>query len=182
MENIKKNLSTNKLLDIAAKNKDNVLIKDGPLCTYTGDSTGRSPNAKQIVYDEFTSQLVDWTNNKKMSEKEFSKLYNDFLLFKDSEMLYSQDVYAVRDPSYKIGFKIYTQFAKHSLFVRNMFIPAGMSNFIKKWEILQFPSLKKEPVVAISEKFMTPPVVELEYMVIPCSPLPLPITRRLPEL
>lgn len=149
---INKNLSVDTLLEIASSKKENILIKGGPLCTYTGDITGRSPTAKKIVYDEFTAQLVDWSNNEKITEEAYSKLYKDFLFFKNNAKTYSQNVYAVRDPKYKVSFRIYTQHARHSLFVRNMFIPTDDPSFTAKWEILQFPSLKEKPIVAISFK------------------------------
>jgi len=152
MSNIKTNLKSNELLRIAASQEDNELIGDGVLCTYTGDITGRSPNAKKFVFDEFTAQLVDWTNNNRMTEADYNQLQADFLDFKNIANIYSQDVYAVRDPKYRVGFKVFTEYAKHSLFTRNMFIASKEDNFEKKWEILHFPSLKKEPIVAVSFK------------------------------
>ncbi len=66
-------------------------------------------------------------------------------------MIYSQDVFAVRDPKHSLAVTIHTKNAKHSLFARNMFVPHEKidGRFQADWEVLHFPPLSDEPQVLI---------------------------------
>ena len=128
------------------------LTEDGVLCTFTGKCTGRSPNAKKIVRDDLTVTTIDWHNNQPMTESQFEEQYQKFFEYRTQGGKFIQEVFAVRDPRYSIGFTIWTEFAKHSLFVRNMFIPRENRMFEKDYEIFHFPSLSDDPQVLISLK------------------------------
>ena len=148
------NLNSVELLEIASKEEGCHLTDDGVLVTYTGDRTGRSPGAKYFVVDPTTEDLVDWDRNKKMSWPQYIKLKNLFVKFHRENDSYLQDVFAIRDPRYSVGFEIYTEFARHSQFVRNMFVtydqledtPEATENYT----IYHFPSLLKIPTVVLS--------------------------------
>ena len=47
------------------------LTKEGALVVNTTPHTGRSPEAKFIVEDNITKDLVDWKNNQKMTKQNF---------------------------------------------------------------------------------------------------------------
>ena len=68
----------------------NVREKNGVLFTWTGDHTGRSPNAKKYELDEFTEDTIDWSVNDSISPDDFDKYWDMFLAFynKNSEKLY----------------------------------------------------------------------------------------------
>ena len=136
---------------MAIEREEGVLSSDGVLCTYTGAHTGRSPNAKYIVQDSITFDGVDWENNQVMLEPEFEVLLEKFEFYRQLRETFSQDVYAVRDENFQMPVKIITEFAKHSLFARNMFVPAiDSKNFEYEWEVLHFPSILDKPTVVIS--------------------------------
>ncbi len=116
------NFNSVELLEIASKEDGCSLTDDGVLVTYTGEHTGRSPGAKYFVVDDITEDTVDWNRNKKMSWPQYIKLKSLFVKFHKKNDTFLQDVFAIRDPKYSIGFEIYTEFARHSQFVRNMFV------------------------------------------------------------
>ena len=144
------NLKTDDLLKIAVERNEGEILNSGVLCTYTGAHTGRSPKGKVIVKDDLTEKLVDWNNNDSISTKEFNVLRAQFESHKTRTTVFSQDVYAVRDKKYAMNLRVFTEYAKHSLFTRNMFIPVADPNFSHDWKILHFPTLLDKPTIAIS--------------------------------
>tara|TARA_Y100000592_G_scaffold31358_1_gene49929 strand:+ start:3365 stop:4825 length:1461 start_codon:yes stop_codon:yes gene_type:complete len=148
------NLNSVELLEIASKEDGCVLTDSGVLVTYTGEHTGRSPNARSFVVDEITEDTVDWTRNNRMSWPQYIKLKNVFVKFMKKNNVYLQDVFAIRDPKYSIGFEIYTEFARHSQFVRNMFVTYDQiedtPEDTESYTIYHFPSLMDKPTVVIS--------------------------------
>jgi len=151
---IYRNLETPKLLEIAVEKEGCTLTADGVLVTYTGEYTGRCPTAKHIVSDRFTKNKVDWSQNNKMSKGAFGKMKRKFLKLLTEKDSYLQDVVLIRDPNYSIGFQVFTEHARHSQFVRNMFITAEqmveMPNIKDTYTIIHFPSFLDEPKVMIS--------------------------------
>lgn len=146
------NLDEEGLIRYSTSRENSILTKDGALCTFTGEHTGRSPNAKKIVLDNITAGTVDWNNNSPITEDQFNKEYQRFLTHRIKGDFFIQEVFAVRDPQYSLGLNIWTEFAKHSLFVRNMFIPKKNDSFEADYEVYHFPSLSPEPQVLISFK------------------------------
>ncbi len=146
----RKNYEPSALIEEAILRKEGSLNSSGVLCTWTGIHTGRSPNAKYIVRDSITTDAVDWTNNQSMVVGEFEAQEEKFDFYRRYKETFSQDVYAVRDEHFRLPVKIITEHAKHSLFARNMFIPAQEEDFKHEWEVLHFPSLLPEPRVMIS--------------------------------
>ena len=146
----RKNYSSKHLQEMAVERKEGVVNSDGVLCTYTGKHTGRSPNAKYIVQDSITFDAVDWENNQSMLASEFDVIEEKFEFYRQLRETFSQDLYAVRDENFQLPIKVITEFAKHSLFARNMFIPVEDKDFQPEWEVLHFPSILPEPRVIIS--------------------------------
>jgi phosphoenolpyruvate carboxykinase (ATP) len=148
------NLDTIELAKIAVEQEHCILTEDGAIISYTGKCTGRSPNAKHIVEDNLTKDQVDWSRNNKMSLDQYYDLKEKFLEHKQNNKCYTQDVLLVRDPRYSVGFRIYTEYARHAMFVRNMFITEGQIIDLPEnpdlYEIVHFPSLLDEPTVVIS--------------------------------
>ena len=155
-----KNLSRSNLVQkslIELGNKNAKLTNTGALAVRTGQHTGRSPNAKFIVEDDITKDLVDWNNNQKMSEKEF-KLFRDYFLTKvsgDPGFVYTQQVFAGQHDDHKIPLQVFTSKAWQSLFVKNMFVaPTSeeLSSFDPEFTLYCVPEATDEPRVIISFK------------------------------
>ncbi len=155
-----KNLSRSNLVQkslIELGNKNAKLTNTGALAVRTGQHTGRSPNAKFIVEDDITKDLVDWNNNQKMSEKEF-KLFRDYFLTKVSDdpgFVYTQQVFAGQHDDHKIPLQVFTSKAWQSLFVKNMFVaPTSeeLGSFDPEFTLYCVPEATDEPRVIISFK------------------------------
>ena len=148
-----KNHNINSLIELSRVDEGSIVNNAGALCTFTGEHTGRSPNAKSIVYDEISKDTVDWTNNNRIGEDQFDDMYGKFLGYKNKlSKVYLQEVSAVKDPQYALTINVWTEFAKHSMFARNMFVPHDDENFRAVYNIYHFPTLSKEPTVIISLK------------------------------
>ena len=147
---MKKNLNKDALLHAACEEGD--ILLDGVLYTYTGEHTGRSPNAKRIVIDAETAHTVDWNNNKSLTPHEWNQYLRKFLshLKNNIKFIYQQDTAVVRNPDEGFHVRVYTERASHSLFARNMFIPLDEEVEYSSYTVYHFPSLLKEPTVLIS--------------------------------
>ena len=148
------NLNSLELIKIAVEEEGCSLSNNGALLTYTGEHTGRSPNAKYYVFESSMKNILDWKRNNKITKSKYKKIKGKFTQYADNNKLYLQDTLLVRDPSHSIGFRVYTEFARHSLFVRNMFITEDQAVDLPEspvvFQIMHFPSLLKEPTVIIS--------------------------------
>ena len=148
-----KNLPSKNLIELSVASKESKLTKDGVLYTFTNKHTGRSAGAKFIVKDAITAHTVDWNSNNSITSLEFKEMKEKFLFYRNSRKIYSQDVWAVKDPRISMPISIYTSRAKHSLFARNMFTPEPEESkraFVPLWEVYQFPGISPEPMVWIS--------------------------------
>jgi len=156
---VKVNYSRERLLKEAVATGD-VKEIDGVLFAWTGLHTGRSPNAKCYEIDE-NSSTIDWQNNKSITPAAFDTYWEKFRSFfaQKAEDVYFESVEAVRDPRRRLRVNVYTEFARHALFTKNMFIPdkpldPGEYNaaIVKNvdYEVYHFPTLLDEPTVLIS--------------------------------
>lgn len=138
---------------------ESVLLETGALCTTTGVYRGRAATAKAYVRDEITKDTIDWKSNNSISEELFDEEVESFREYaKKSHPLFCQQVRAVRDGKNCLDVVVYTEMAKHALFVRNMFIPDVGPNFREFEEpfvIYHFPKKEDEAKVLISIKRKT---------------------------
>ena len=148
-----KNLKSKKLRELLV---DVDVLNCGALSFLTGRHTGRSPDAKS--YEDCGSPGIDWDKNNKISSKEFDKFLKKFINFADRnyDKIHLQEVFAVRDPKIRMKVNIYTEFARHALFSRNMFIPndeaENTEEAFGEYDVYHFPSLLGAPSVLISIK------------------------------
>ncbi len=147
-----KNLKSEQL--ISRLESGSFKVKDGPIILNTTPIFGRSPNAKSYVKSKEFSD-IDFKNNKGITKRTFRKYYAKFKNFMDQDRdVYLQEVFAVKDPRRQMKVDVYTEFAVHSIFARNMFTPLDENNCLKeefeKYTIYHFPSLFEKPMVLIS--------------------------------
>ena len=141
MENHMKNLSTPALFELSLKKEKSKLTSHGALSFTTGIHTGRTPNAKKIVWDNLSKDKVCWINNSKISEGEFNNYLKKFLFFKNNVPgVHLQEVSAVRDSKYSLDINVYTEFAKHAAVVRNLLIPKENGRKSRPWkfDVIQY--------------------------------------------
>jgi phosphoenolpyruvate carboxykinase (ATP) len=124
------------------------LSAHGALVATTGRHTGRSPRDKHIVRDGRTEATVWWDNNRAMSPAHFDTLLADFRAHLSSRDLFVQDLVGGADRAHSIGVRVVTEFAWHSLFIRNLLIRPRrleLQDFVPDMTIIDLPSFKADP-------------------------------------
>ena len=116
------NYGTPALYEQVIRRREGLLAHLGPLVVRTGYHTGRSPNDKFIVRESESEKNIWWGKvNKGMSQECADRLYMKMLAYIQGKDLYVEDCYASADEKHKIGIRVVTENAWHTLFARNMF-------------------------------------------------------------
>ena len=119
------NMSTPELYEEALKRREAIMAHLGPLVVRTGQFTGRSPRDKFVVEEEVSKEHIWWGSvNRPFSDERFDEIHRRMLSYLQLKDVFVQDCWSGADPDYRMPVRIITQYAWHSLFVRNMFIQA----------------------------------------------------------
>jgi len=148
LASVRYNFSEPELYEDAIRNGEAVLTANGALRALTGQHTGRSPKDKFIVRDANTENNIWWDNNKPMSPEHFAVLKADMLAHAAGKTLYVQDLIGGADPANALPTRVITQYAWHSLFIRNLLIRPDRSTletFVPKLTIIDLPEFKADP-------------------------------------
>ncbi len=149
--NLKKvywNLEAPALYEHSLTRGETKLVKGGALLAETGVHTGRSPKDKFVVRDDTTESTVWWDNNGSITSGNFEALLHDFLEHATGKELFAQDLYGGADPAYRVKARVFTEYAWHSLFIRNLLIRPEMGelkDYIPELTIIDLPSFKADP-------------------------------------
>jgi phosphoenolpyruvate carboxykinase (ATP) len=149
--NLKKvywNLEAPALYEQSLTRGETKLVKGGALLAETGVHTGRSPKDKFVVRDDATESTVWWDNNGSITPGHFDTLLQDFLAHAEGKELFAQDLYGGADPAHRVKARVFTEFAWHSLFIRNLLIrpEAGeLADYVPGLTIIDLPSFKADP-------------------------------------
>jgi phosphoenolpyruvate carboxykinase (ATP) len=142
------NLCEAELYEQAIRRCEARLTAHGALLAYTGQHTGRSPKDKFVVRDAKTENNVWWDNNKPMSPAHFEALLTDFLAHARGRDLFVQDLEGGADPEHRLPTRVITEFAWHSLFIRNLLIRpdrASLDAFEPEFTVIDLPSFRADP-------------------------------------
>ena len=123
------------------------LVAGGALSAFTGHHTGRSPKDKHTVEDDLTRDSVWWDGNRKMSRENFDNLLADFIAHAKGRKLFAQDLYGGADPKYRIKTRVFTEYAWHSLFIRQLLIRperSELASFVPELTIVDMPSFRPD--------------------------------------
>jgi phosphoenolpyruvate carboxykinase (ATP) len=145
---VRYNLSEARLYEEAIRRGEAELTAHGALRAITGQHTGRSPKDKFVVRDETTEDQIWWDNNKPMSPAHFALLHQDMLAHAKGLSLFVQDLVGGADVDYALPARVVTEFAWHSLFIRNLLIRpdrATLGDFVPKLTIIDLPSFRADP-------------------------------------
>src|SRR3569832_1136798 len=112
------NLTEAPLYEHAVANNEASIVAGGALSAFTGHHTGRSPKDKHTVVDDLTRDSLWWDGNRKMSKENFDALLADFQAHVKGKKLFAQDLYGGAAPKYRIKTRVFTEYAWHSLFIR----------------------------------------------------------------
>jgi phosphoenolpyruvate carboxykinase (ATP) len=136
------------LYEHAISRGEATIVQGGALCAQTGAHTGRSPKDKHIVVDALTENAAWWDGNRKLTQANFQRLFEDFIAHARGKTLYAQDLYGGADPDYRIKTRVFTELAWHSLFIRQLLIRPEreeLASFIPDLTIIDLPSFKADP-------------------------------------
>jgi phosphoenolpyruvate carboxykinase (ATP) len=148
MQRLLRNLDAPALYELALRRGEAQISSGGALAVTTGEHTARAPQDKFIVRDEATDQAVWWENNKSLTSEQFAALYADMIDFARGVPLFEQNLQACADPSWRLKVRVYTEYAWHSLFIRNLLIrprKEELDGFSSDFTVIALPSFKADP-------------------------------------
>src|SRR4029077_6971619 len=147
-DRVRWNLSPAALYEEAVRRQEGLIAAGGPLSCRTGQHTGRSPNDKFVVRDGASEREIEWGRGNRPRElAHFETLHAELLSSLAGKEVFVQDVYAGADPAYRLGVRVSTEYAWHSMFVRNLFIdyPQAAEDASPQFTVIDSPSFKADP-------------------------------------
>lgn len=142
------NFEAARLYEESLRRGESEIAHGGALCADTGSHTGRSPKDKFVVKDALTEGTVWWENNGAITPAQFETLLADFISHAEGKELFAQDLYGGADPVHRVKARVFTEFAWHSLFIRNLLIrpaPEEIPTYVPEMTIVDLPSFKADP-------------------------------------
>jgi len=137
------NLSPRELQKITVEKGMGKETANGTLAVNTGKFTGRSPQDRFIVKDDYTTEKVWWgKTNKAISPENFDKLEKEILKYLSGKEIYARDGYVCADPEYRTCIRTVTELPWSNMFVYNMFLRPSekeLENFEEDWLVLCAP-------------------------------------------
>jgi len=120
---VHRNLSIEKLVEIAVQKNEGIVTSTGSLSVKTGKYTGRSPDDRFIIFDDLTHDKIHWGKvNKQLPTETFEKLSQKMKKFVDGKELYIFDGFVGADPENRLPIRVINDHAWQSLFVHQLFI------------------------------------------------------------
>jgi len=128
------------------------ITRDGSITVLSGKHTARAWQDKFIVREPSSEENVWWGEyNRPYSTEKFNELVDRLQGFFQGRDVFVQDCYIGSDPKYRMPVRIISEWAWHSLFVRNMFIlPQSQEEYrrhVPEFTLIAAPSFKaSQPV------------------------------------
>ena len=120
---VHRNLSASQLVAVSLARGESKLAANGALVAYTGSRTGRSPKDKFTVQDDRTRDKVNWGRvNQPFDPAKFDALLERVIAYLADRDIYVQDLFGGADPAYRLPVQLTSEYAWHSLFVRQLFL------------------------------------------------------------
>lgn len=116
---------------------------NGTLAINTGKFTGRSPEDRFLVKDDYTEDKIWWgPSNKAIAPEHFDFLQQEVVSYLSGKDLYVRDGYVCADPNYKMNVRTITEYPWSNMFIYNMFLrpsEEGLIGFQEEWLVLCAP-------------------------------------------
>ncbi|WP_373057788.1 phosphoenolpyruvate carboxykinase (ATP) [Zunongwangia sp. H14] len=136
------NLSGEELQKITIEKGMGKETHNGTLAVNTGKFTGRSPQDRFLVQDDYTSKVWWGKINKPISPENFDFLYNRVAKYLSGKEVYVHDGYVCAYPEYRMNVRTITEYPWSNFFVKNMFLRLNeeeLQNFEEDWLVLCAP-------------------------------------------
>ena len=146
------NLTSEALYEEAVFRGEGATSEGGPFVVNTGKHTARSVNDKFVVRHVDSEKNIWWgVYNRPFSIEKFDALHTRLLGYLQGRDVFVQDLYAGADEEYRLPVRIVTEFAWHSMFMRNMLIKPGSleeyKRFVPEFTIIAAPGFKAVPAI-----------------------------------
>ena len=116
---------------------------NGTLTINTGKFTGRSPEDRFLVKDNYTEDKIWWgDSNKAISPENFDFLQSEIEQYLCEKELFVRDGYVCADPEYKMNVRTVTEYPWSNMFIYNMFLrpeAEELDGFEEEWLVLCAP-------------------------------------------
>ncbi|HET7413675.1 MAG TPA: phosphoenolpyruvate carboxykinase [Pararhizobium sp.] len=145
---VRYNASEDELAEEAIRRGEAVRTAHGAIKAVTGKHTGRSAKDKYIVRHPAIEDRIWWDGNSAMAPSRFYVLLSDFLAHAEGKDLFVQDLIGSADPVDNIPTRVVTEYAWHSLFIRNLLIRPereSLASFMPKLTVIDLPSFRADP-------------------------------------
>lgn len=137
------NLSPEELQKITVERGMGVETDNGTLAINTGKFTGRSPNDRFLVKDDYTKDKVWWGRiNKPISSDNFDKLQAELVNYLSGKEVYARDGYVCSYPTYRMNVRTITEYPWSNFFINSMFLRLEddeIADFEEEWLVLCAP-------------------------------------------
>jgi len=145
------NLTIPKLIEHSLLRQEGVLTSTGALAVNTGKYTGRSPEDRFIVDEPAVQGNIDWGQvNKPFSREHFKALHRKLLEFMELSDIFVFDGFVGADAAYRLGVRVMTTLAYHSLFATQIFrrpLTQELEDFAPDFTVISCPSYKADPKI-----------------------------------
>jgi phosphoenolpyruvate carboxykinase (ATP) len=146
------NLTAEALFEEAVFRGEGVTSSGGPFVVNTGKHTARSVNDKFVVRHIDSENSIWWgVYNRPFDIEKFDALHARLLGYLQGRDVFVQDLYAGADEQYRLPVRFVTEYAWHSMFMRNMLIkPQSLEEykrFVPEFTIIAAPGFKSMPSV-----------------------------------
>ncbi|WP_417887290.1 phosphoenolpyruvate carboxykinase (ATP) [Zunongwangia sp.] len=141
------NLKGEELQKITLEKEMGRETENGTLAVNTGKFTGRSPQDRFLVKDDYTKNVWWGKTNKPVSPENFDKLYDRVTDYLNGKEVYVHDGYVCANPEYQMNVRTITEFPWSNFFVKNMFLrltDEQLENFEEEWVVLCAPGYSEE--------------------------------------
>ena len=155
------NLPAAALYEEAIRRREGLVVNLGPFAVRTGHHTGRSAGDKFFVQEPSSEKDLWWCNeNRPFASARFDALYGRLRAYMQMKDVFVQDLYAGANPKYRLKVRVITEYAWHSLFIRNMLLTPELGeyeDFVPDLTIIDVPRFHALPDLdgTASEVFIT---------------------------
>ncbi|RME08511.1 MAG: phosphoenolpyruvate carboxykinase (ATP) [Anaerolineae bacterium] len=128
------------------------IVNGGPVRVVSGRHTARAAQDKFIVRTPAVENEIWWGEyNRPYSPELFDELFARLQGFVQGKDLFVQDCYAGAHPDYRLPVRIITEYAWHSLFARNMFLPLRSAEeyrtHVPQFTVVALPTFRAFPAI-----------------------------------
>ncbi|HEY3108652.1 MAG TPA: phosphoenolpyruvate carboxykinase [Chloroflexota bacterium] len=143
------NLGPASLYEEIVRHGEAEIAEGGAISAVTGQHTGRSPADKFVVREPSSEARIWWGSvNNELSRGDFESLRRRMMAYLDGRDLYIQELHGGADPRYRIGVRVVSELAWHSLFARTLLLRPTrdeLSAFATDWTIVSAPGFEADP-------------------------------------